>query len=79
VKRHLSISLFDLDYCIDFLKAKNVLFYFDSERRARMAVEYLVMKGIKAAAALQRRFRVRPLFSKEKDALEYRLFFNNLI
>ena len=37
------------------------------------------MKGIKDAAALQRRFRVRPLFSKEKDALEYRLFFNNLI
>jgi len=49
VKGALNISLFDLEFYIDFLKDKNVLFYCDSGRRSRMAVEYLDERGIKAS------------------------------
>jgi len=49
VKGSLNIPLFDLEYYIDFLKDKDVLFYCDSGHRSRMAVEYVAKKGIKAA------------------------------
>lgn len=49
IKGSLNIPLFDLDYYIDFLRDKDVLFYCDTGRRAGMAVEYLSNKGITAA------------------------------
>ena len=49
IKGALNILLFDLEYYIDFLKGKDVLFYCDSGRRSRIAVEYVVKRGIKAA------------------------------
>lgn len=49
LKGSINIPLFDLEYYIDFLKDKDVLLYCDTGRRARMAVEYLVESGIKAA------------------------------
>ena len=49
VKGSLNIPLFDLEYYIDFLKDKNILFYCDSGRRSRMAVEYVGERGIKAS------------------------------
>jgi len=48
VKGALNIPLFDLEYYVDFLKGKDVLFYCDTGRRARMAVEYISDQGIKA-------------------------------
>jgi len=48
IKGSLNIPLFDLEYYIDFLKDKDVLFYCDTGRRARMAVEYVAEKRIKA-------------------------------
>lgn len=53
LKGSLNIPLFDLEYYIDFLKDKEVLFYCDTGRRARMAVEYVVERGIKAAVIPQ--------------------------
>jgi rhodanese-related sulfurtransferase len=49
VKGALNIPLFDLDYYIDFLKGKDVLFYCDTSRRAKMAAEYVIDRGIRAA------------------------------
>ncbi len=49
VKGALNIPLFDLDYHIDFLKGKDVLFYCDTSRRAKMAAEYVIDRGIRAA------------------------------
>jgi len=49
VKGALNIPLFDLEYYITFLEAKNVLFYCDSGQRSRMAVEYATKQGIQAA------------------------------
>jgi len=53
VKGSLNIPLFDLEYYIDFLKGKEVIVYCDTGRRARMAVEYLSDRGIKAALVPQ--------------------------
>jgi len=53
VKGALNIPLFDLDYYIDFLKGKDVLFYCDTSRRARMAAEYVIDRGIRAAVIPQ--------------------------
>jgi len=55
VKGSLNISLFDLEFCIDFLRDKDVLFYCDTGRRSRMAVEYLGERGIKASLILQQK------------------------
>ena len=49
VKGALNISLFDLEFYIDFLRGKNVLFYCDSGRRSKLAVEYVSERGIKAS------------------------------
>lgn len=49
VKGAINISLFDLEYCIDFLRDKDVLFYCDSGRRSRMAVKYVKERGVKAS------------------------------
>ncbi len=49
----MNIPLFDLEYYIDFLKDKKVLFYCDTGRRATMAAEYLMKRGIKAASIPQ--------------------------
>lgn len=48
IKGSINIPLFDLQYYIDFLKDKNVFFYCDSERRSKLAVEYVSKRGIKA-------------------------------
>jgi len=48
IKGSLNIPLFDLEYYIDFLKDKKVLFYCDSGRRSRMAAEYVAERGVKA-------------------------------
>lgn len=53
IKGSLNIPLFDLEYYIDFLKDKDVRFYCDTGRRARLAVEYLSNKGIKAGIVAQ--------------------------
>jgi rhodanese-related sulfurtransferase/heme-degrading monooxygenase HmoA len=53
VKGSLNIPLFDLEYYVDFLKGKEVIVYCDTGRRARMAVEYLSDRGIKAALVPQ--------------------------
>lgn len=53
VKGALNIPLFDLDYYIDFLKGKDVLFYCDTSRRAKMAAEYVIDRGIRAAVIPQ--------------------------
>ena len=49
VKGSLNIPLFDLEYYIDFLKDKDILFYCSTGRRSRIAVEYAVERGVKAA------------------------------
>jgi len=52
VKNHIegsiNIPLFDLEYYIDFFKDKDLIFYCDSGNRSRIAVEYVVKRGIKA-------------------------------
>lgn len=53
VKGSLNIPLFDLEYYVDFLKGKEVVVYCDTGTRARMAVEYLSDRGIKAALVPQ--------------------------
>lgn len=49
VKGSLNIPVFDLEFYIDFLKDKDVLFYCDTGRRSRMAIEYVSERGIKAS------------------------------
>jgi len=49
VKGSLNIPLFDLEFYINFLKDKEVFFYCDTGRRAKMAVKYLTEQGYKAA------------------------------
>ncbi|UCF58590.1 MAG: rhodanese-like domain-containing protein [Candidatus Bathyarchaeota archaeon] len=49
VKGAINISLFDLEFYLDFLKDKDVLFYCYGARRSRMAVEYVGKRGIKAS------------------------------
>ena len=48
IRGSINIPLFDLEYYIDFLKDKDVLFYCDSGNRSGIAVEYVVKRGIKA-------------------------------
>ena len=49
IKGSLNIPVSDLEYYIDFLKDKDVLFYCDTGRRAKMSVEYLARRAVKAA------------------------------
>lgn len=49
VKGSLNIPLFDLEYHIDFLKDKGIRLYCDTGRRAKLAVDYLATRGVKAA------------------------------
>lgn len=50
IKGALNIPVFDLEYYVDFLKGQEVRFYCNSERRSKMAVDYLIKKGIKASS-----------------------------
>jgi len=49
IKGSLNIPVSDLEYYIDFLKDKDILFYCDTGRRAKIAVEYLAKRAVKAA------------------------------
>jgi rhodanese-related sulfurtransferase/heme-degrading monooxygenase HmoA len=49
IKGSLNIPVSDLEYHIDFLKDKTILLYCDTGRRAKIAVEYLAKRAIKAA------------------------------
>ena len=53
IKGALNIPIFDLEYSIDFLKDKDLLLYCDTGRRAKMAVEYLAKRGIRATVISQ--------------------------
>ena len=53
IKGSLNIPVSDLEYYIDFLKDKDVLFYCDTGRRAKMSVEYLARRAVKAAVIPQ--------------------------
>lgn len=53
IKGSLNVPLFDLEYYIEFLKDKDVLFYCDTGRRAKIASEYLKNRRIKAAVIPQ--------------------------
>jgi len=49
IKGSLNIPISDLEYYIDFLKDKDILLYCDTGRRAKIAMEYLAKRAIKAA------------------------------
>jgi len=49
VKGSLNIPVSDLEYYIGFLKDKDILLYCDTGRRAKIAVQYLAKKAVKAA------------------------------
>jgi len=49
IKGSLNISVSDLEFYIDFLKDKDILLYCDTGRRAKIAVEYLAKRAVKAA------------------------------
>ena len=49
IKGSLNIPVSDLEYYIDFLKDKDILLYCDTGRRAKIAVEYLTKRAVKAA------------------------------
>jgi rhodanese-related sulfurtransferase/heme-degrading monooxygenase HmoA len=49
IKGALNIPVSDLEYYIDFLKDKDILLYCDTGRRAKIAVEYLANRAVKAA------------------------------
>ena len=49
IKGSLNIPVSDLEYYIDFLKDKDILLYCDTGRRAKIAVEYLAKRAVKAA------------------------------
>jgi rhodanese-related sulfurtransferase len=53
IKGSLNIPVSDLEYYVAFLKDKDVLFYCDTGRRAKIAVEYLAKKAVKAATIAQ--------------------------
>ena len=53
IKGSLNIPIFDLEYSIDFLKDKDLLLYCDTGRRAKIAVEYLAKRGIRATVIPQ--------------------------
>ena len=53
VKGSLNIPLFDLEYCIEFLKDKDILLYCDTGRRAKMAREHLAKSGVRASVISQ--------------------------
>jgi rhodanese-related sulfurtransferase/heme-degrading monooxygenase HmoA len=48
IKGSLNIPVSDLEYYIDFLKDKDILLYCDTGRRAKIAVEYLAKRAVKA-------------------------------
>jgi rhodanese-related sulfurtransferase/heme-degrading monooxygenase HmoA len=56
VKGSLNIPVSDLEYYVDFLKDKDVLLYCDTGRRAKMAMEYLTKRAVRAAVLPQERF-----------------------
>jgi len=49
IKGSLNIPVFDLQYYIDFLKDQEVIFYCNSERRSKIAVDYTSKEGIRAS------------------------------
>jgi len=49
IKGSLNIPVSDLEYYIDFLKDKDLLLYCDTGRRAKIAVQYLAKRAVKAA------------------------------
>lgn len=49
IKGSLNIPVSDLEYYVDFLKDKDILLYCDTGRRAKIAVEYLAKRTVKAA------------------------------
>jgi rhodanese-related sulfurtransferase/heme-degrading monooxygenase HmoA len=49
IKGSLNIPVSDLEYYIDFLKDKDILLYCDTGRRAKIAVQYLAKRAVKAA------------------------------
>jgi len=53
IKGSLNIPVSDLEYYIDFLKDKDILLYCDTGRRAKIAVEYLAKRAVKAAVIPQ--------------------------
>jgi rhodanese-related sulfurtransferase len=53
IKGSLNIPIFDLEYSIDFLKNKDLLLYCDTGRRAKIAVEYLAKREIRATVIPQ--------------------------
>jgi len=53
IKGSLNIPVSDLEYYIDFLKDKEILLYCDTGRRAKIAMEHLAKKAIKAAIITQ--------------------------
>ena len=49
IKGSLNIPVSDIEYYIDFLKDKTILLYCDTGRRAKIAMEYLAKRAVKAA------------------------------
>jgi len=49
IKGSLNIPVSDLEYYVDFLKDKEILLYCDTGRRAKIALEYLAQRAVKAA------------------------------
>lgn len=49
IKGSLNIPVFDLQYYINFLKGQEVVFYCNSERRSKIAVDYMGKEGIRAS------------------------------
>jgi rhodanese-related sulfurtransferase len=49
IKGSLNIPVSDIDYYIDFLKDKDILLYCDTGRRAKIAMEHLAKRAVKAA------------------------------
>ncbi|MGD8507158.1 MAG: rhodanese-like domain-containing protein [Candidatus Bathyarchaeota archaeon] len=49
IEGSLNIPVSDLEYYIDFLKEKDILLYCDTGRRAKMAMQYLAKRAVKAA------------------------------
>jgi len=53
IKGSLNIPVSDLEYYVDFLKDKEILLYCDTGRRAKIALEYLAQRAVKAATIPQ--------------------------
>ena len=48
IKGSLNIPVSDIEYYIDFLKDKDILLYCDTGRRAKIAMEHLAKRAVKA-------------------------------